>query len=117
MVRRSFMSGRSKANPGNGNNPFSTFKGRADSVSGLVGITDISCACNFIKNTANSASERVAVIKSLKEAMLIPDTYDILMGTLSRLSKKDKNPEIKNACISTFEFHRDRHTFPLKKVI
>jgi len=96
---------------------FTRFKDKIEAMSGLVGTKDVSWACEFINNAANKTTERIAVIKSLKDAMLIPDTYDVLMGTLSKLSKTDKNPEIKNACISTFKFHRDRHMFPLKKVI
>ena len=118
MQRGRNKSGRLGANTVNGGEkPFTRFKDKIESMSGLVGAKDVSWACEFINNATNNTSERIAVIKSLREAMLIPDTYDKLMSALSRLSKTDADPEIKSACISTFTFHRERHMLSLKKVV
>ncbi len=96
-----------------------TFKDRVESMSGLVGSKQISWACNFMSNAANGGDKRLSIIKAMKEATLIPDTYDKLMGTLSRLAKTDLNPEIQSAALETFNFLREKQltVYRFKKVV
>jgi PHD/YefM family antitoxin component YafN of YafNO toxin-antitoxin module len=82
-----------------------TFKDKIEKMSGLVGNKEVSWACAFIKDTENSEKKRVAIIRSLKEATLIPATYEMVQGTLQRLLR-DSSDAIKTAAKDVFDTHR-----------
>ena len=93
------------------------FKDLIEKASGLMPLQTVSSICDFIKNPENDKQERAALINSLSNAMLVPDTDDRLQSTLSKLSKEDSSNLIKTASENVFTTLRDKHAFPYQKVV
>jgi|GEM_PF-5317687 len=88
--------------------PPAKFKDLIEKMSGLVGIGEISRACDFIKDISNNKDERLRVIAALKQTKLIPSTYEMVQGTLQKLlSSPHTCPDIRAASEDTFVAQRN----------
>lgn len=87
--------------------PPAIFKDLIEKPSVLVGIGDAKNICAFISNSRNDEGKRVEAINSLKNAVLIPETYDSIQRALSRLST-DPSENVKIASKNTFVNQRDQ---------
>ena len=119
MTRKTFESARGSGKDSNQDSkrmPLK-FKDLIDKTSGLMASQNLSSICSFIKNPENDKHERAMLINSLSGAVLVPDTYDRLQGTLSKLSREDPSAAVKAACETAFNTLRDKHALPFRKAV